>query len=57
MVPLAVSGTIVIGVAVSGAVLLIIVLLRAEDREQAKEDAEEQAKRLGGTHRPPGADH
>jgi len=33
MVPLAVSGPIVVGVAVFGAIVLLIVLFRSEDRE------------------------
>ena len=37
MIPLATSGTIVIGVAVGGAVLLTWVLLRAEARDDARE--------------------
>jgi hypothetical protein len=38
MVPLAVSGFIVIGVVVLGAVLLLAWLLRAEAREDAEEE-------------------
>jgi hypothetical protein len=37
MIPLAVSGLTVIAVAVSGALLLMIVLLRADDREHPEE--------------------
>jgi hypothetical protein len=44
MIPLAVSGPIVIGVAVVGAMLLVWVLLRTEAREGAKEEAEEEAE-------------
>ena len=44
MVPLAVSGTVVIGIAVGGAVALLITLLRREDRYETMESAEEQAR-------------
>ena len=37
VLPLAVSGSIVIGVVVAGAVLLLMVLFRSEDRAQAEE--------------------
>jgi multisubunit Na+/H+ antiporter MnhC subunit len=37
MLPLAVSGRIVIGVAVVGAILLLALLLRSEDRYETKE--------------------
>jgi hypothetical protein len=37
MIPLAASGTIVISVAVVGALLLLAMLLRAEDRADAEE--------------------
>ncbi len=40
LVPLAVSGKIVIGVALVGALLLLAYLLRAEDRDQAREKRE-----------------
>ncbi len=43
MIPLAASGLIVIGGAVSGALLLVWVLLRADARENAEQDAEEEA--------------
>jgi hypothetical protein len=48
--PLAVSGQIVIAVAVSAAVVILVLLFRAEDRYNAEERA-----RRGGTepHRPP----
>jgi hypothetical protein len=42
MIPLAVSGTIVIGTAVSGALLLVWVLLRMDTRDEAAEKAEEE---------------
>jgi hypothetical protein len=38
MVPLAVSGTIAIGVVVTGAVLLLVVLLRLEARDAAAQE-------------------
>ena len=44
MVPLAVSGTAVIGVAVAGSVALLITLLRREDRFDAIESAERDAQ-------------
>ena len=40
MVPLAVSGTIVIGVVVAGALVLLRVLLNTETRIEAEEEAE-----------------
>ena len=40
MIPLAVSGPIVIGVAVAGAVLLVGLLLRDDDRYQAEQERE-----------------
>ena len=40
MVPLAVSGQIVIGVAVVGALILLRVLLRSETRMEAEEEAD-----------------
>jgi hypothetical protein len=40
VLPLAVSGTIVIGVAVVGALLLVLVLFRSEDRDQAEQTEE-----------------
>jgi len=44
MVPLAVSGTAIIGIAVGGAVVLLITLLRREERYDAMESAERQAQ-------------
>jgi len=41
---MAVSGTAVIGIAVSGAVALLITLLRREDRFEAMESAEHEAE-------------
>lgn len=41
MIPLAVSGTAVIGVAVVSAVLLLAFLLRSEDRYEAEHKREE----------------
>jgi hypothetical protein len=41
MIPLAVSGTVVIGVAVVGAVLLLAFLLRSEDRYEAEHERED----------------
>jgi hypothetical protein len=41
MIPLAVSGTVVIGAAVAGAVLLLAFLLRSEDRYEAEHEREE----------------
>jgi len=38
MVPLAISGLVVIGVAVALAVLLLIILFRAEDRYEAEDE-------------------
>ncbi|HEY4895171.1 MAG TPA: hypothetical protein VII01_03700 [Solirubrobacteraceae bacterium] len=40
MIPLAVSGQIVIGVVVIGALLLLRVLLRSESRLEAEEERE-----------------
>jgi hypothetical protein len=40
MIPLAASGTTVIGVTVVGAVLLLAILLRAENRADARERRE-----------------
>ena len=42
VLPLAVSGSIVIGVVVAGAVLLLMVLFRSEDRAQAEERDERE---------------
>jgi hypothetical protein len=42
MVPLAVSGSIIVGVAVAGAAALLFVLLRREDRLQEIERRAEQ---------------
>ena len=44
MIPLAVSGTAIIGIAVGGAVVLLITLLRREERYDAMESAERQAQ-------------
>jgi hypothetical protein len=38
MTPLAVSGTIAIGVVVAGALLLVVLLLRNDDRYQAEQE-------------------
>jgi hypothetical protein len=46
VVPLALSGRIVIGVAVLGAVVLLLLLLRMEARDHAGEDAESEQKGL-----------
>jgi len=43
MIPLATSGTTVIAVAVSGALLLLAVLLRVENRAEAREKREREA--------------
>jgi len=43
MLPLAVSGRVVIGVAVIGALVLLWVLLRLEARQETDEDPEESA--------------
>jgi hypothetical protein len=43
MVPLAVSGSIVIGVAVGGALVLMRVLLRSERRIEAEEETDRKA--------------
>ena len=51
MVPLAVSGTAVIGIAVAGSVALLITLLRREDRFDAMESAEREAQ-----HEEPGSE-
>jgi hypothetical protein len=40
MLPLAVSGSIVISVAVVGAILLLVVLFRREDRYEAEDKRE-----------------
>jgi hypothetical protein len=42
MVPLAVSGSIIVGVAVAGAAAVMFVLLRREDRLQESERRAEQ---------------
>jgi len=41
MIPLAVSGPIVLGVAVVGALLMLAFLLRAEERYDAEQEREE----------------
>jgi hypothetical protein len=51
MIPLAVSGTIVIGTAVSGALVLVWVLLRLDTRDEAEERAEEDAEKDAGRDR------
>ncbi len=43
MVPLAVSGTIVIGVAVVGALLLLAILLRSENRYDAEQEKDRES--------------
>jgi hypothetical protein len=40
MLPLAVSGTVVMGVAVISAVVLLLYLLRREDEDEARDRAE-----------------
>ena len=37
VLPLAVSGLVVIGVVVAGAILLLVILFRGEDRAQAEQ--------------------
>jgi hypothetical protein len=49
MIPLAVSGRIVIGVAVVAALLLVWVLLRLDTRDEAAEKAEEEQAARGPT--------
>ncbi len=51
MIPLAVSGRIVIGVAVVGALVLVWVLLRLDTRDEATERAEEEAEKGAGRDR------
>jgi hypothetical protein len=43
MIPLALSGPIVLGGGVGGALLLVWALLRGEEREDAEERAEQEA--------------
>jgi hypothetical protein len=43
VIPLALSGTIVLGGGVGGALLLVWALLRGEAREDAEEQAEQEA--------------
>jgi hypothetical protein len=45
MIPLAVSGRVVVGVAVVGALVLVWVLLRMDARDQAAEKPEDEADR------------
>jgi hypothetical protein len=45
MIPFAVSGPIVIGVVVAGALLLVVLLLRSEDRYQAGQERERDRDR------------
>jgi hypothetical protein len=49
MVPLAVSGTAVIGIAVGGSVALLVVLLKREDRFEAMESAEKAHREEPGS--------
>jgi len=42
LVPLAVSGKVVLGVAIVGGLLFVAFLLRGEDREQARNEDESQ---------------
>jgi NhaP-type Na+/H+ or K+/H+ antiporter len=42
MIPLAVSGTIVISIVVAGALAILTLLLRAEDRADAEEKREQE---------------
>jgi hypothetical protein len=52
MIPLAVSGPLVIGTAASGAVAFLLILLRLETRGEAQERAEAAAKdETGGDRR------
>ena len=51
MVPLAVSGMAIIGVVVSGAVLLLLWLLRTEARDADVEEKAEAAQRTVTTQR------
>jgi hypothetical protein len=44
MVPLAVSGTIAIGVVVTGALLLLVVLLRLEARDTAAQEKQAEER-------------
>jgi len=44
MIPLAVSGQVVIGVVVVGSLLLLAILLRGEDRTEAEEAIERKAQ-------------
>ena len=45
MIPLAVSGRVVVGVAVVGALVLVWVLLRMNARDEAAEKPEDEAAR------------
>ena len=45
MIPLAVSGRVVVGVAVVGALVLVWVLLRMNARDEAAKEPEEEAAR------------
>ena len=51
MVPLALSGTVVISVVVLGAVLLLLWLLRSEARDAEAEERTEAAQRTATTQR------
>jgi hypothetical protein len=52
VIPLAVSGPLVIGTAASAAVLLLLILLRLETRGEAREKAEvAAAEEAGAEHR------
>jgi hypothetical protein len=48
MIPLAVSGPLVIGTAASGTVVLLLILLRLETRGEARERAEAAARDEAG---------
>jgi hypothetical protein len=45
VIPLAVGGTAVIGVAVAGALLLLAILLRSEDRYDAEQSEQKERER------------
>ena len=45
MIPFAVSGPVVIGVVVAGALLLVVLLLRGEDRYQAEQERKRERNR------------
>lgn len=48
LVPLAVGGTTVIGAIVGGAILLMWLLMRAENRDEATEEAQRKASEGAG---------